>query len=346
MGFNFYLLLNKFPLISIIIPTYNYAHYIGDAIESVLRQDYPKTRIEIIVYDDGSVDNTKDIVSNYKASCNIRYYFQKNKGKAHATQQAITLCNGDYIFNLDADDYYLPDKISKTVAVFESDKNIVHVASAATLINRTGTVISTEKISRAILNKPINGTELLHYFLSENILFGGGSTYAARSLVLKKINIPTEIDMYIDEFLLYAVLLHGKSFFIENSLSVWRVHGSNFSVLQSSQQRNIVRQKRSIVSSAAMLKYLNENNFSNYILRVYAIKHANREIAFKESLGAKNISDILRYLIRVIKLKPSLKIVKRYNIFNRLLPLKLLNGLKHLKGYKNNRMNNLPVIPE
>jgi glycosyltransferase involved in cell wall biosynthesis len=334
------------PLVSVIIPTYNYALYIGDAIESVLRQDYPKTQIEIIVYDDGSVDNTKSIVSNYKDSCNIRYYFQKNKGKAYATQQAITLCNGNYIFNLDADDYYLPDKISKTVAVFESDKNIVHVASAATLVNRIGAVISKEKISKAVLNKPINGTELLHYFLSENILFGGGSTYAARSSVLKKINIPAEIDMYIDEFLLYAVLLHGKSFFIENSLSIWRVHGNNFSVLQSSQQRNIARQERSIGSSAILLKYLNENNFSNYIVRVYAIKHANREMAFKESLGTKNISDILKYLIRIIKLKPSPKIVKRYNIFNRLMPLKLLNGLKYLKGYKKARMDNLPAISE
>ena len=52
------------PLISVIIPTYNYANYITEAINSVLQQDYPKDKMEIIVVDDGSTDNTKEVLKN------------------------------------------------------------------------------------------------------------------------------------------------------------------------------------------------------------------------------------------------------------------------------------------
>src|SRR5437764_1056295 len=103
-----------YPLISVIIPTYNYARYIGEAIYSVLQQDYPKDKKEIIVFDDGSTDNTKDILNEFIENKTIRYFYQDNNGKASATYKAIQKASGKYIFNLDADDYFLPGKIKST----------------------------------------------------------------------------------------------------------------------------------------------------------------------------------------------------------------------------------------
>src|SRR5688500_5842068 len=98
----------KSPLISVIIPTYNYGQFICQAIDSVLRSEFPQEEIEIIVIDDGSVDDTA-----YKAKMygdRVRYVTQKNLGKAWATQVGINLSRGKYIFNLDADDLFLPNK--------------------------------------------------------------------------------------------------------------------------------------------------------------------------------------------------------------------------------------------
>ncbi|MFM6266850.1 MAG: glycosyltransferase family 2 protein, partial [Dolichospermum sp.] len=70
-------------LVTVIIPTYNYAHYIQQAIDSILNSAFPQNHIEIIVIDDGSQDNTSEIVAKYASQ--IKYILQDNSGKAWAT---------------------------------------------------------------------------------------------------------------------------------------------------------------------------------------------------------------------------------------------------------------------
>src|ERR1700754_4647904 len=103
---------DKLPLVTVIIPTYNYAVYIGDAVQSILQQNYPTELIEIIVVDDGSTDDTQQVLRPFIEGTNISYYYQQNKGKANATYNGIQKSKGKYIFNLDADDYFLSNKIS------------------------------------------------------------------------------------------------------------------------------------------------------------------------------------------------------------------------------------------
>ncbi|MDR0571389.1 MAG: glycosyltransferase [Rickettsiales bacterium] len=97
------------PLISVLIPTYNREKYIAEAIESVLAQDYRP--IEIIVVDDGSMDNTKEIVKQYDKKI-VKYFYQKNKGIPGARNACLAKAKGEYIAWLDSDDYYLPDKLT------------------------------------------------------------------------------------------------------------------------------------------------------------------------------------------------------------------------------------------
>jgi glycosyltransferase involved in cell wall biosynthesis len=96
------------PIVSVIIPTYNYAHYIGEAIESVLEQSYKK--IEIIVVDDGSTDNTKEVIAKYPK---VKYFFQTNKGISSANNRGVRLSKGDYYLILDADDKLHPQYIER-----------------------------------------------------------------------------------------------------------------------------------------------------------------------------------------------------------------------------------------
>ena len=110
--------------VSVLIPTYNYAERIIEAIKSVLNQRYPSSLIEIIVVDDGSTDNTQEVLNELVDNKSIKYFYQSNQGKASATIKAIKESTGDIIFCLDADDSFLPGKIQKTVEIFEQNYSV------------------------------------------------------------------------------------------------------------------------------------------------------------------------------------------------------------------------------
>ena len=99
----------KDPCVSVIIPCYNEADYVECAVRSALEQDYPN--IEVIVVDDGSVDDTGDVVRrNFGES--IRIMRQENSGLAASRNFGASGAKGDYLFFIDADDRFLPGALS------------------------------------------------------------------------------------------------------------------------------------------------------------------------------------------------------------------------------------------
>ncbi|RYY08222.1 MAG: glycosyltransferase [Sphingobacteriaceae bacterium] len=331
------------PLVSVIIPTYNYTNYILEAINSVFEQTYPQDKIEIIVFDDGSTDNTRATLNKLIEDNKIKYYYQENKGKANATFNAIKKCTGKYIFNLDADDYFFKDKITAYVKVFENDAEIVHVGTAAKVLYQNKNLLVTEKLPKDILGKSLHGNWLLHRFYSSNMFFGGGTTYAAKASALKTIEIPDAVDMYIDEFLLLAILPLGKSYFLEEPLSVWRMHKDNFSVYSELKANQIKKDERLLRSSAAVLKYLVDNKFDNYLLKIYQLQDLTRQIAFKEISNNKSVGDIYNYAVKVFfNLKPGLKLINKYNVINRLVPLNILKLIK--RNHQNSTIKDVKSI--
>ncbi len=104
------------PEVSVIIPSYNCAEYISCAIQSVLKQTYDD--FELIIIDDGSTDNTKDVVDKYSKKVGnkkMRYFFQENKGLPGARNRGIKEAKGKYIALLDADDELPPDSLQKCI---------------------------------------------------------------------------------------------------------------------------------------------------------------------------------------------------------------------------------------
>lgn len=106
------------PTISVIIPTYNRTHLIERAIQSVLNQTYQD--FEIIVVDDGSIDNTKEVLESFSDK-RIRYIrHEKNRGGAVARNTGIKIARGEYIGFLDDDSEWLSKKLEKQMKAFEA----------------------------------------------------------------------------------------------------------------------------------------------------------------------------------------------------------------------------------
>jgi glycosyltransferase involved in cell wall biosynthesis len=94
------------PLVSVVIPAYNRAGEIGRAIDSAFNQTYRP--IEVVVVDDGSIDNTAAVVAGYPE---VRYYRQENQGASRARNRGVELARGEYIAFLDSDDLWVKNKL-------------------------------------------------------------------------------------------------------------------------------------------------------------------------------------------------------------------------------------------
>jgi len=108
------------PAVSIIIPTYNRAHLIGQSLDSVFSQTFQD--FEIIVVDDGSTDHTEKVLARYKDR--IRYIKQDNAGVSAARNRGILASTGDFIGFLDSDDLWMPTKLAKQVALLRERPDI------------------------------------------------------------------------------------------------------------------------------------------------------------------------------------------------------------------------------
>jgi glycosyltransferase involved in cell wall biosynthesis len=106
------------PLVSVIIPSYNRAHIIGKAIQSVLNQTYSK--LELIVVDDCSRDNTENVVKSFQDGRVIFLRHEKNKGACAARNAGINAARSEYIAFQDSDNEWLPEKLEKQMAAFSS----------------------------------------------------------------------------------------------------------------------------------------------------------------------------------------------------------------------------------
>lgn len=122
-------------VVSVVIPCFNQAHYLGEAIESVIAQSYPK--VEVVVVDDGSLDNTAEVAARYAG---IKYQRQDNRGLAAARNLGLRRSNGQYVVFLDADDRLRPEAIATNVAALRARPECAFVYGEFRHVGVDGTV--------------------------------------------------------------------------------------------------------------------------------------------------------------------------------------------------------------
>lgn len=125
------------PRVSVIIPTFNCASFLGGAIHSALAQTYAD--YEVIVVDDGSTDETPEVLARFEDD--VRCLRQPNRGAIPARKLALSYASGELIAYLDADDMWYPDKLEKQVAFLDAHEDCGLVHSDAAIIDEAGRVL-------------------------------------------------------------------------------------------------------------------------------------------------------------------------------------------------------------
>jgi glycosyltransferase involved in cell wall biosynthesis len=166
------------PEISVIIPTYNRALYLGQALDSVFAQTFPAA--EIIVIDDGSTDQTRVMLDNLIQQTRIRYVSQSKKGVSSARNRGIELASHPFIAFLDSDDLFLPSKLEKQIAVFKNKPELGFVHCNFSKFNDQGDNLGIRDTSR------ISG-QVYPNILMEWSVFMAMPCMVARTEVLKEV---------------------------------------------------------------------------------------------------------------------------------------------------------------
>lgn len=205
----------KNPLISVIIPCYNQGMYLEAAIESVLRQGYPN--LEILVVNDGSSDETKDVARTFSSS--IVYIEKTNFGRSAARNTGILASRGEYVIFMDADDL-VDDEMLKTMAraANEFPQTDVFVGGWQDLVD--------EKLGEAVNSIPLPA-DTFHGILARNI--GVIHCFMVRREILANSGLfDITLSAAEDWDLWIRLAAAGASFrSVPNAIAIYRRHGNN-----------------------------------------------------------------------------------------------------------------------
>ena len=219
------------PLVSVLMANYNYAKYVGEAIESVLRQTYQN--FEVIVCDDGSTDNSREVVEAYTArDSRVKLIAKENGGIASALNAAYAASRGEILCLLDADDLYYPKKVELVVDSFKNSEE------CGVCLHR---ILKMRSDGKAF-NCPVP-IVLAQGWLGPEALYGGGiprslpsrfvpeaSGMSFRRGVIEQIfPLPVRFRSMADGYACYAALFITRFCAVPEVLAQLRVHGQNTS---------------------------------------------------------------------------------------------------------------------
>lgn len=265
------------PLVSIILNNYNYAHFIGEAIESVLKQTY--SNYEILLVDDGSTDDSRQIIEQYAVKHDkIIPIFKENGGQTSAFNEAFKRVSGDIIALLDSDDYWYPQKLEKIVRKHgEGYRFVQHYLSN----NGNGIYrkVNTDINWHSVL---VNYGYLYHHSVSSSLSF-------SKELIEPFFPLLNEEDMRYcaDGILVMIALSLTEVGFIEEELGFYRIHGKNGFVGKSDfgkAAREVLERQHTYTNLQLQDKGFKSIPFSahNYLRKIIEDMTANKEISTED----------------------------------------------------------------
>jgi glycosyltransferase involved in cell wall biosynthesis len=215
--------------VSIAITAYNQAHYIGQAVESALAQDYPN--LEVVVSDNHSTDSIQEVMGRYASDHRVKYFRNEtNLGMIGNFRKALyEYSTGDYALHLDGDDYFIdPGYIREAVELIDRHKLVMVFARSKSLYEKDNVLIE-DKVNRD-LPEVINGN---WFFLN----FYRGYSLPTLTAVHDR-RYAMEIGFFeksirsTDWESLLRLIIGRKVGFVNRFVGVWRRHGMNYTLIQ------------------------------------------------------------------------------------------------------------------
>jgi glycosyltransferase involved in cell wall biosynthesis len=255
------------PLVSVVIPCYNQAHYLPESINSVLAQTYP--RIEIVVVDDGSTDDTKEVAASYPS---VKYVYKKNGGLSSARNAGIDNSSGDYLLFLDSDDWLLPDAIHTNLQYFQGHPEAAFVSGSHKKI-KEGSILA-EKERQQISLHPY------HQLLHQNYIGMIAAVLFHRWIFDhyrydESLKSCEDYDLYLKITRNHLVINHTED------VSRYRIHGNSISGnldLMLRDVTNVLLRQKERLRDDQERAYLEAGlrNWKRYFFRQYYIQQKDR----------------------------------------------------------------------
>jgi len=242
---------NRRPLVTIVLPTFNRSSFLPDALASIEKQTFSDW--ELVVVDDGSTDSTRDAVSAFAASReqSVRYVYQTNQGPAAARNCGVREAQTPYLAFFDSDDLWLPDYLMRGVTALEANPDIDWVFRACTIVDfDSGRTVDPNTFYISDRERPfltlaaeareghvraIVDRRALEYQVAHG-LYCGPQNSIIRRTVFAHSTFPEHLRVGEDQLLVMSALAHGArlAYYSEPNV-LYRLHDSNSSSASTAQ---------------------------------------------------------------------------------------------------------------
>jgi glycosyltransferase involved in cell wall biosynthesis len=280
------------PVLSIVIPTYNIAPFIRDAVASALDQSY--RGLEVIVVDDGSTDKTQAILEEFQRERNdprLRIIYQSNKGLSGARNAGIIHARGQLIGFLDGDDIWLPDKAARHVSAMQNDRGIgisfSHSEYLSECGQRTGSILVASRARPSVQD------------LIRRNHVGNGSSPIVRRECFEEAGLFREDLRSCEDYEMWCRILYFTTYraeLINAALTLYRLRSSSLSY-----------SFRTFLQNAELAVTYLQGAMPDIPTRIFAVGRAeHHRIAAWKSVSSGQTRVGLRLLLRAIAIRPAL----------------------------------------
>jgi glycosyltransferase involved in cell wall biosynthesis len=207
------------PRVSVVMANYNYGRYLATSVESVLSQTMPD--LELIVADDGSTDNSMQVLERYAGDGRVRAVQLHHVGQSRAKNAAVDAATGPLIAFIDADDCWQPDKLARQVEIFDANENVGVVYTRRTLIDENGKPLDSPQPA---LHR---GDVLEAIFRTNFVCFS--SAVACRVVLDHVGGFDPALDLAVDYDLWLRIAPHYRFDYVDAPLVQYRVGHGNLS---------------------------------------------------------------------------------------------------------------------
>jgi glycosyltransferase involved in cell wall biosynthesis len=240
------------PLVSILINNYNYGRFLSKAIDSALCQTY--RNVEVIVVDDGSTDNSREIIAGYGKK--IIPVLKENGGQASAFNAGFAASKGEIICFLDSDDFYEANKLCTIVDAFFDNPECGFIVHKMHYIGKDYNKVIIKEHENIVWTASGDYRSALIAGKKNRCILPATSALCFRKFVLEKIcPVPDELKITADNYLKFAGLMFSPLVALDDPLSCQRIHGANAYTNQDRNTKQFRKRKREINKGIAIGLY-------------------------------------------------------------------------------------------